>query len=99
MGVTAQQAAGRGAAGLGVLAAIGVVVSAMIAKTSPRSAGAGLGHFLDALGHRDGFYAMLISFIVALAVAPALLPLLMIVIAAGSHAYWLTSLAYRLLAR
>ncbi len=99
MGVTAQQAAGRGAVELGVLAAIGVVVSAMIAKTSPRSAGGGIGHLLDALGNRDGFYAMLISFILALAAAPAFLPLLMIVVAAGSHAYWLTSLAYRLLAR
>ena len=99
MGVTAQQAAGRGAVALGVLAAIGVVVSAMIAKTSPRSAGGGFGGFLEALGSRDGFYAMLIAFILALAAAPGLLPLLMIVVAAGSHAYWLGRLAYRLFAR
>lgn len=99
MGVTAQQAAGRGAVALGLLAAIGVVVSAMIAKTSPRSAGGGFGGFLETLGSRDAFYGMLISFILALAVAPALLPLLMIVVAAGSHAYWLGRLAYRLFAR
>jgi phosphatidylglycerophosphate synthase len=99
MGVTAQQASGRGGIGLGVLAAAGVVVSAMIAKTSPRSAGGGVGGFLDALGSRDGFYGMLGAFILALALAPPLLPLLMIVVAAGSHAYWLTRIAYRVLAR
>jgi len=98
MGVTAQHAAGHGAAGLGVLAAVGVGVSAMLAKTSPRSAGRGVGGFLDALGSRDGFYGMLVGFILALAFAPSALPLLMIVVAAGSHAYWLTRLAYRLLA-
>ena len=99
MGVTAQQAAGGGAVRLGALAALGVAVSAMIAKTSPRSAGGGIGRFLDVLGSRDGFYAMLVSFLLALAGAPAVLPLLMIVVAAGAHAYWLTSLAYRLFSR
>jgi phosphatidylglycerophosphate synthase len=98
MGVSAQQVAGHGSGGLGVLAAIGVVVSAMLAKTSPRSAGGGLGGFLDALGSRDGFYGMLIAFILALAFAPSVLPLLMVVVAAGSHAYWLTRLAYQLFA-
>jgi phosphatidylglycerophosphate synthase len=98
MGVTAQGAAGRAGIGLGVLAAIGVVVSAMIAKTSPRSAAGGVGGFLDALGSRDGFYAMLALFILALAFAPPLLSVLMILVAAGSHAYWLTRLAYRLFA-
>lgn len=99
MGATVQQAAGGGAAGLGVLAALGVVVSAMIAKTSPRNVGGGLGGFLDALGTRDGFYGMLIGFILVLTFAPWLLPLLIIVVAAGSHAYWLARLAYRLLVR
>jgi phosphatidylglycerophosphate synthase len=99
MGVTAQQVAGHGAGGLGVLAAIGVVVSAMVAKTSPKSVGVGVGSVLDALGNRDGFYGMLIAFILALAFAPPLLPLLMVVVAAGSHAYWLTRLAYQLVSR
>jgi len=99
LGVSAQQVAGHGAGGLGVLAAIGVVVSAMLAKTSPRSAGRGLGGFLDALGSRDGFYGMLVAFILALAFAPSVLPLLMVVVAVGSHAYWLTRLAYRLFSR
>jgi phosphatidylglycerophosphate synthase len=97
MGVTAQAGAGRAGIGLGALAASGVVVSAIVAKTSPRSAAGGVGGLLDALGNRDGFYAMLVIFILALTVAPALLPILMIVVAAGSHAYWLTRLSYRLM--
>ena len=96
MGVTAQASAGRAGLGLGVLAASGVVLSAMVAKTSPRSTTGGVGGFLNALGSRDGFYAMLVLFILTLTFAPALLPILMIVVAAGSHAYWLTRLAHRL---
>ena len=99
MGVTAQARAGRAGIGLGALAASGVVVSAMIAKTSPRSTAGGVGGLLDALGNRDGFYAMLLIFILALTFAPALLTLLMVVVTAGSHAYWLSRLGYRLLAR
>jgi phosphatidylglycerophosphate synthase len=99
MGMTTQRAAGRAGLALGVLAAIGIVVSAMIAKTSPRSAGTGVGGFLDALGSRDGFYAMLIVFILALAFAPSVLPVLMLIVTIGSHAYWLARLAYRLLDR
>ena len=105
MGVTAQARAGRAGIGLGALAASGVVVSAIIAKTSPRSTAGGVGGFLDALGgvlaalgNRDGFYAMLLLFILALTFAPALLTVLMLVVTAGSHAYWLTRLAYRLFA-
>jgi phosphatidylglycerophosphate synthase len=97
MGVTAQAGAGRAGIGLGALAASGVVVSAIVAKTSPRSAAGGVRGLLDALGNRDGFYAMLVIFILALTFAPALLPILMIVVAAGSHAYWLTRLTYRLM--
>jgi phosphatidylglycerophosphate synthase len=96
MGVTAQPRAGRVGIGLGVLAASGVVVSAIVAKTSPRSAGGGVGGILDALGNRDGFYAMLVVFILVLALAPTGLPILILVVAAGSHAYWLTRLGHRL---
>ena len=99
MGATAQARAGRAGIGLGALAASGVVVSAMIAKTSPRSAAGAVGGVLAALGNRDGFYAMLVIFILVLTFASALLPILMIVVAAGSHAYWLTRLGYRLFAR
>ena len=97
MGATAQARAGRAGLGLGALAASGVVVSAMIAKTSPRTTAGGVGGLLDALGNRDGFYAMLLIFILALTFHPGLLPLLMIVVTAGSHAYWITRLAYRLM--
>jgi phosphatidylglycerophosphate synthase len=97
MGATAQAMAGRAGIGLGALAASGVVVSAMIAKTSLRSTAGGVGGFLSALGNRDGFYAMLVIFILALTFASALLPILMIIVAAGSHAYWLTRLAHRLM--
>ena len=96
MGATAQARTGRTGIGLGALAASGVVVSAMIAKTSPRSTAGGVGGFLAVLGNRDGFYAMLLLFILSLTFAPALLSVLMIVVAAGSHAYWLTRLAFRL---
>lgn len=105
MGMTTQQAAGRAGMALGVLASVGVVVSAMIAKVSPRSAGKGvggfldaLGGFLDALGNRDGFYAMLVVFILCLVFAPSALPALMLIVTAGSHAYWLARLAHGLLA-
>lgn len=99
MGMTTRQVADRAGIALGLLAAAGVVISAMIAKTSPRSDGRGVGGFLDALGARDGFYAMLIVFIAALAASPAALVPLMVIVTIGSHAYWLSRLAYRLLAR
>ena len=94
MGVTAL---GRAGLGLGVLAASGVIASAMVAKTSPRRAGASaVGGALDALGNRDGFYAMLLIFLVILTAAPHLLPLLMILVTAGAHAFWVTHLAHRI---
>lgn len=100
MGMTTQRVAGRAGLALGVLAMLGVVVSAMIAKTSARSVGKGVGGFLDALGSRDGFYAMLIVFILCLCLtsAPSVLPILMLIVTAGSHAYWLARLAHKLLA-
>jgi len=55
-----------------------------------------VGGVLDALGNRDGFYAMLILFIVFRALAPALLPALMVVVALGSHADSLARAAYTL---
>jgi phosphatidylglycerophosphate synthase len=93
MGVTTAAAAGTGML-LGCIAAGGVVASAAVAKMSPPVAGRGLGAFLDALGSRDGFYAMLGLFIGALVLAPGWLPLLMVVAAAGSHGYWVTRVVY-----
>jgi phosphatidylglycerophosphate synthase len=88
IGDTAQEVAGGGAALIGYVAALGVVASALMTRTSPPATGS-LGSLLNALGNRDGFYAMLALFIAALAVLPAALPVLMLVVAAGSHAFWL----------
>jgi phosphatidylglycerophosphate synthase len=96
MGVTAQAVAGGGA-WLGIGAALGVVASAAVAKLWPVTGAAdGIGGALAALGSRDGFYAMLVLFIVARAVAPATLPVLMVVVALGAHAYWVARGLYTL---
>jgi hypothetical protein len=58
-------------------------------------AGGRVSGVVNALGNRHGFYAMLVAFIAVSSAAPALLPLLMIVVAAGSHAYWLSRVWYR----
>jgi hypothetical protein len=52
--------------------------------------------FLNGLGTRDGFYAMLLAFFAAVTWAPSALPALMAVVAAGSHAYWVGRVVYRL---
>ena len=82
-----------GGIGLAVLAASGVVVSAIVAKTSSRPGAGRIGGVLDALGNRDGFYAMLVIFLATLTLTPQGLPRLMLLIATGSHAYWITRLA------
>jgi hypothetical protein len=83
-----------GGLGAGVAAAGGVVASAVVGKLWPpaplTATDRGL---LDALTSRDGFYAMLVLFLVLRIVAPALLPSLMIVVAAGTHAYWVVRVA------
>ena len=94
MGVSAGVATSTGPA-LGVVAGTGVIASAAVAKIWPPAGDTDtVGSLLDALSSRDGFYAMLLLFIAALAVYPAALLPLMIVVAAGSHAYWLARLAY-----
>jgi len=83
-----------GGLGAGVAAAGGVVASAVVGKLWPpaplTATDRGL---LDALTSRDGFYAMLVLFLVLRIVAPGLLPSLMIVVAAGTHAYWVVRVA------
>lgn len=94
MGLASQRVAGAG--GLtGAVAALGVVASAWLAKTSPPAAGP-MGGMLNALGNRDGFYAMLAAFIAGLAAWPRALPALMLFVAVGCHAYWLGRVASRL---
>lgn len=97
LGVTAQQVAGGGAIA-GVVAALGAAGSAVLAQNPPTAAG-GVGATLDALGNRDGFYLMLVLFILLLASLPAALPVFMIVVAAGCHTFWVSHLAYRLVQR
>ena len=95
MGVTT----GGIATTLGVIAAAGVVGSSATAKTATRSTTPGVARLLDALGNRDGFYTMLLAFVALLTFRPSLLPSLMLVVAIGTHAYWLTRLAVKLFAR
>ncbi len=97
LGVTSAALTGRGA-GLGLLAALGVVASSAVAKAWPGLAMPDrLGTALSGLGSRDGFYGMLLGFIAARAAWPDALPWLMIVVAAGSHAYWVGRVLYRVI--
>jgi phosphatidylglycerophosphate synthase len=93
LGLAATHVTGSGL-GAGVIAAVGVVGSALVGKVwppAPTSAGKRRG--LDALTSRDGFYAMLVLFIALRIGAPDRLPILMAVVAAGTHAYWVARLA------
>lgn len=93
LGATAQHAAGSGLTA-GLLAAAGAVASAAVTQTAPPQP-MGAGAVLDALSNRDGFYGMLLGFILSLAVLPELLPALMVLVAAGCHAFWVSQLALR----
>jgi phosphatidylglycerophosphate synthase len=90
MGVATSRAAGTGLVA-GLVAAAGVVGSAWSVKSAPGTTDG----LLDALANRDGFYAMLVLFVVSLAALPSALPVLMLVVAAGTNAYWLAWLVYR----
>jgi phosphatidylglycerophosphate synthase len=77
----------------GLVGAVGVVASAIVGHRWPppplTAADRGL---LDALTSRDGFYAMLLLFLLLRSLAPGLLPVLMAVVAVGTHAYWVARL-------
>lgn len=94
LGATAQQVAGGGGAA-GVLAAVGVTASTVVTQRSPRAPSGPAGATLAALSNRDGYYAMLVVFVILLSVLPGALPLLMLFVAAGCHTFWLGWLAYR----
>jgi phosphatidylglycerophosphate synthase len=94
LGLAASRVTGEGMVA-GCAAAVGVVASAVVGKrwppmTAPSASARGV---LDALTSRDGFYAMLVLFIVLRIAAPPLLPALMAVVAVGTHAYWLARAA------
>jgi phosphatidylglycerophosphate synthase len=96
LGVTSAAVAGQGLA-FGIAAALGVIASAIVAKAWPGLAMPDrVGAAIANLGSRDGFYAMLLAFIAARTFAPSLLPWLMIVVAGGTHAYWIGRVLYRL---
>lgn len=97
LGTTAQSAAGSGLTA-GLVAAVGAVASAAVTQTAPpQRMGAGI--VLDALSNRDGFYGMLLGFILSLALLPELLPAIMLLVAAGCHAFWVSQLALRIARR
>jgi hypothetical protein len=96
LGLACARVTGSGMAA-GVVGAVAVIVSGMLGKiwppAPPSTAERGI---LDRLSSRDGFYGMLLSFVLVRILAPALLPLHLIVIAAGSHAYWVARVAFLL---
>jgi phosphatidylglycerophosphate synthase len=97
LGVTSGAVAGQGIE-LGIGAAIGVIASAAVAKVWPGLAMPDrLGLAISNLGSRDGFYAMLVGFILARAFWPEGLPFLMVVVTAGAHAYWVGRVLYRVI--
>ena len=92
LGATAQHAAGGGGIA-GVVAAIGVIASTVVTQRAPaippdRSGAAAT--VLTTLGNRDGYYVMLVAFVIFLAVLPAALPPFMLIVAAGCHIFSLT---------
>jgi type IV secretory pathway VirB3-like protein len=87
MGVTSQALTGAGGR-LGLVGAAGIMTSALVAKWWPPRGTGGMGGAVEDFGSRDGFYALLLIFIGLRAFAPWALPMLMIVVALGSNAYW-----------
>jgi len=77
----------------GFVGATGVLASTFAVKYwPPRSLSIGSRAFclvLDMLADRLGFHLTIAAFVVVLALAPGSLPILMVVVALGSHAYWL----------
>ena len=81
--------------GLGAVAASGVALSAALARRLPREieVGPSVGGVLRHLGNRDLFYLVLLVFVLLRTLAPALLVALAVLVAVGSHAYWIACLA------
>jgi phosphatidylglycerophosphate synthase len=87
LGVAASRLAGASHL-IGVVAAVGIGVSAIIGKLCPPAPAAAPRHLLDRLTSRDGFYIMLSLFVVLGLSRPTLLPGFIVVVAVSSHAYW-----------
>jgi hypothetical protein len=88
LGLAATHLAGSGLAS-GVVAAVGILVGGIIGKVWPPAPSTASRHLLDRLTSRDGLYAMLAVFVVLGLFRPTLLPSLMLIVAAGTHVYWL----------
>jgi len=88
LGVAASHLAGAGLAS-GVVAAAGILVGGIIGKIWPPAPLTASRNLLDRLTSRDGFYAMLTLFVLLGVARPTLLPSLMLIVAAGTHIYWL----------
>jgi phosphatidylglycerophosphate synthase len=82
----------------GLVAAAGVIVTAWFVKTTVTGQDP-VGIVFRVLGNRDGFYALLLLFVAALVYRPNALPAIVTLAAAGTHAYWVARLLYRLARR
>jgi phosphatidylglycerophosphate synthase len=81
---------------IATLAAVGVALSARLAPPAPRKIDpVGLGRLLHALGNRDPFYAMLVAFALLVWFRPSRVGALALLVAAGSHVYWISTAAQR----
>ena len=88
LGVAAGHLSGGGQVA-GMIAAVGVLAGGLVGKLWPPAPASARRNVLDRLTSRDGFYAMLSLFVLMGLFRPTLLPGLMLVVAIGSHAYWL----------
>ena len=76
---------------VGAAGAVGVALSALLARALPREIPVGkrVGNALRHIGNRDLFYLLLIAFAWLRWTSPPLLPALALLVAVGSHAYWI----------
>jgi phosphatidylglycerophosphate synthase len=92
MGVTA---GGALMVAAGLLGAVGVTLSAFLARHLPHEIELGptVGGVLRHIGNRDLFYMVLLGFVLLRWLSPGLLPVLVTVVAAGSQGYWVACAA------
>jgi phosphatidylglycerophosphate synthase len=87
LGVAASRLAGASHL-VGVVAAVGIGVSAIIGKLCPPAPASAPRNLLDRLTSRDGFYVMLSLFVAMGLFRPTLLPGFIVMVAVSSHVYW-----------
>jgi phosphatidylglycerophosphate synthase len=81
----------------GVVAATGIILSALVANALPPRSdeSSAAARLTRGLANRDAFYLALAAFVFSRWRAEWLLPLLVWILAAGTHAYWLAYLVGR----